>query len=297
MATPPTPALPPLGPDDLVLCAAPLSATPLFDRLAPAKAAGFAALSLTPVEVWALEAQGVTAAEIAARVADAGLRIAELDCTACWMDRHARVPATGDTEMAQLLRSLTAERVVETAARLGARSVAAIDMNDTPPTLDEAAEGFARLCDHAAQHGLLAHIEFLPVGGICTLAQAWAIVQAAGRENGGITLDAWHFFRSGSTLDQLWRIPGHRIHAIQLCDAPATPQPDLWTELMTARLLPGEGDIDLAGLVRTLSAIGCTAPVGVEVFHERQQHQTITTIARDWATSTRAVLCTAKEQA
>lgn len=277
---------------DLVLCSAPFPNTPFLDRLAPAAAAGFTGISIMPSDLFALEEQGIPARDVSARVADAGLHLAEMDCTACWMPRHAN--QGGDDALSGLLRSLTAERVVAAAARIGARSVAAIDLAQTPASLDEAAEGFAHVCDLAAEHGLLAHIEFLPVGGIRSLAQTWDIVQAAGRPNGGITLDSWHFFRSGSTLDQLAAIPGHRIHTVQLSDAPRAAQADLWAELMTARLLPGEGDIDLTGLIRTLDAIGCTAPVGVEVFNTRQEAQTPTQIARDWSAAARTVLSKAR---
>ena len=284
-----------LGANDLVFCSAPVSAVPLLDRLAPIAAAGFTGISLLPGDVWALEEQGMAAPEIAARIADAGLRVAEMDCTACWMPRQATQGDGGALSL--LLRGLTAERIVETAARIGARSVVAIDMSETPPPLDEAVEGFAALCDQAVQHGLLAHIEFLPSGAIRSLGEAWAIVQAAGRPNGGLTIDAWHFFRSGSTLAQLAAIPGDRIHTVQLCDAPASPQPDLWTELMTARLLPGEGDLDVAGLVRTLDAIGSTAPIGVEVFNTRQDSQPIADIAQDWANAARTTLSLARGNA
>lgn len=280
------------GSNDLVFCSPAMPGVPLLDRLAPVAAAGFTALSLMPGDVWALEDAGMTAPEIAARIADAGLRVAEMDCTACWMPRQNTQGDGGDLSL--LLRGLTAQKVVDTAARIGAPSVVAVDLGKTLPPLDEAAEGFAQLCDYAAQHGLRAHIEFLPVGGIRTLAQAWAIVSSAGCANGGLTIDAWHFFRSGSTLDELAQIPGDRIHTVQLCDAPATPQPDLWTELMTARLLPGEGDLDIAGLVRTLDAIGSTAPIGVEVFNTRQNDQTLAQVASDWAGAARAVLAQAR---
>lgn len=278
--------------NDLVFCSPAMPGVPLLDRLAPVAAAGFTALSLMPGDVWALEAAGMTAPEIAARIADAGLRVAEMDCTACWMPRQHTQGDGGDLSL--LLRGLTAQKVVDTAARIGAASVVAVDLCSTPPSLDEAAEGFAQLCDYAAQHGLRAHIEFLPVGGIRTLAQGWAIVSAAGCGNGGLTIDAWHFFRSGSTLEELAQIPGDRIHTVQLCDAPATPQPDLWTELMTARLLPGEGDLDVAGLVRTLDAIGSTAPIGVEVFNARQNDQTLAQVAGDWAGAARTILAQAR---
>lgn len=280
----------------LVFCSPPMAQVPLLARIEAVAAAGFDALSLQPGDIWALEAEGTSAAEIAARIADAGLAVAEMDCTANWMARH-ETAACGVPALEGLLRALPARRVVETAARIGARSVAAIDMSATVPGLDEAAEGFAALCDLAAEHGLLAHIEFLPVSAIRTLGEAAAIVAAAGRANGGLTIDAWHLFRSGSTLAELAAIPGERIHTVQLCDAPATPAADLWAELMTARLLPGEGALDLAGLVRTLDAIGSTAPIGVEVFHARQGDQAPSQVARNWAEATRAVLAQARGQA
>ena len=37
---------------------------------------------------------------------------------------------------------------------------------------------------------------------------------------------------------------------------------------MRARLMPGEGAIPIAEVVRVLDAIGSTAPLGIEVFHE-----------------------------
>jgi sugar phosphate isomerase/epimerase len=38
---------------------------------------------------------------------------------------------------------------------------------------------------------------------------------------------------------------------------------------MHARLLPGEGEADPAGMLRDLDAAGCRAPVGIEVFSDR----------------------------
>lgn len=288
--------------NDLVFCSPPVGHVPLLDRLEPVRAAGFTAISLLPGDVWALEDAGMPATEITARIADAGLRVAEVDCTSCWMERQRT--QGGDDDLSRLLRSLTAERVVETAARIGARSVVAIDMSATPPSLDEAAEGFAALCDLAAEHGLLAHIEFLPASAIRDLRTAWAIVEAAGRPNGGLTIDAWHFFRSGSTLDQLAALPGNRIHTVQLNDGPliAGPGADPWDEMMTARQIPGalgteNGGFDLAALIRTLDAIGSTAPIGVEVFNAANTTHPVAHVAQDWASSTRALLAKARGQA
>lgn len=292
---PPHSTRPPPGPDDLVFCSPATPGVPLLDRLGPARAAGFAAISLMPSDIWGLEAQGMTATEIAARIADAGLVVAEVDCTACWMERQKT--QGDDSELWRLLRSLTPERVLDSAVAVGASSVVAVALGDDTPPFDEAVEGFARLCDLAADRGLKAQIEFLPSGGIRTLAETAAIAAAAGRDNGGITLDSWHFTRSGGTLEELAAIPGHRIHTVQLNDGPAQPQGDPWEELMTARRLPGEGEFDLIGIIRTLDAIGSTAPLGVEVFNTRQNDQSIDEIARNWAHSARAIIAKARGNA
>jgi hypothetical protein len=55
-----------LGPDDLVLCGPPLGHIALLDRLAPARAAGFAAVSVLPADIWMLEESGMTSPEIIA---------------------------------------------------------------------------------------------------------------------------------------------------------------------------------------------------------------------------------------
>jgi len=273
---------------DLILSGPPFIHVPLLERLAPTRDAGFSGLSLMPGDIWSLEAAGMPAADIRARIEDHGLAIMEIDCTACWLPSHHS--ASDSIPMAALLRSLTPERVIETAARIGAPSVTVVEMMGVAPSLDEAAGAFAYLCDLAAGHGLNAHIEFLPFGGIPDLAAAWAIIQAAGRPNGGLTLDSWHFFRSGSSLDLLAAIPGHRIHTVQINDAPALPSNDLLHETMHGRLLPGEGELDLVGFLHTLDATGCTAPISVEIFSANTASQPMADAIHDWAGAAHAII-------
>lgn len=279
---------------DLILSGPPFIHVPLLDRLAPTREAGFAGLSLLPGDIWSLESQGMSAADIRSRIEDQGLRIMEVDCAACWLPSHQR--AGDDIPMAALLRSLTPERVIETAARIGAPSVTIVEMMGMTPSIDEAAEAFAQVCDIAARHGLKAHIEFLPFGGIPDLASAWAIVQAAGRPNGGLTLDSWHFFRSGSSFDLLAAIPGDRIHTVQINDAPAQASQDLMHETMNGRLLPGEGSFDLVRFLRTLDATGCTAPVSVEIFSAALAEQPMADAIRGWADAAHAIIQKARKQ-
>jgi sugar phosphate isomerase/epimerase len=134
--------------------------------------------------------------------------------------------------------------------------------------IDVAAKGFAYACDLAARHGLRVGIEFLPWSAIADLRTAWEIVRRADRDNGGLVLDSWHWQRQagGPDLDTLRTIPADRIHVLQLNDAPAAPDGDPMDETMNRRLLPGEGEIDLASLLRALDDIGAEPMVAPEVF-------------------------------
>src|SRR5271170_5696857 len=163
-----------------------------------------------------------------------------------------------------------------------------------PVDVAQAAEAFAGVCDRAREHGLLVHLEFLPWSGIPDVSRAAEIVALAGRANGGILLDTWHHLRSGNDAAALARVPGDRIFAVQLGDAPARAEGSIFEETMQRRLLPGEGEGDLAGLVRLLDTLGCRAPIGVEVFSEALRALPPEEAAQRAARSTRDVLARAR---
>src|SRR5262245_1055524 len=252
----------PLDQRDLVLCAGTAIRVPLLERLAPARAAGYAAVSIQPGEVDRLRAAGTPDAELRRRVADAGLAIAELDAITTWLPGHGPPAAFGEP-LARALASFTPERLVPMAAAIGARSLTVVEFYGVAVDLDVAAEAFARICDLAAGHGLLVHLEFLPWSRIPDLRSGSEVVRRAGRRNGGLLVDSWHLFRSGSTLEELRALPGSRVLAVQLDDAPARAEADLADETQHRRLLPGEGSFDLVGLIRALDEIGSRAPLGV----------------------------------
>jgi len=283
-----------LGPNDLVMGGIPIAHVPFLDRFAPAGRAGFKGMSMGPRDLWQLEAAGLSAQDARDRAADHGLVLREMDCICCWTPSHEKL--TGDGELVQVLKSLRADPVLEAAARLGAQSVTVVDMMGPMLTFDECVESFAALCDKAARYDLRLHIEFLPWGSIPDLMTAWRIIEAAGKANGGLTVDAWHFFRSGSKLEDLANMPGEKIFTVQINDAPAQATANLMEECMVARLLPGKGDFDLPGFIRALDCSGSQAPIEVEVFHSSLATTPIDSIAQDWADSARALLTTARSK-
>src|SRR4029077_877532 len=116
--------------------------------------------------------------------------------------------------------------------------------------INTAASCFAALCDRAASEGLRIALEPMPFSGVCDLATAWRVVELADRRNGGLTLDAWHFYRRGAELALLEEIPSEQAAAAQLDDAPPRPDGPVKDESMHRRLIPGEGELDLVAFLR-----------------------------------------------
>jgi len=143
----------------------------------------------------------------------------------------------------------------------------AIHANEASVKPDDLAAPFRDLCDQASEAGLLVHLEFMPFTVVNDLDTALRVLDASGREEAGIMLDVWHFVRSGSSRATLAK-EAKRVLAVQLDDCPAQAEANLIDETLHRRLMPGEGDADVAGLIRTLDEGGCTAPLGVEVFAE-----------------------------
>jgi sugar phosphate isomerase/epimerase len=188
-----------------------------------------------------------------------GIAYPLMDDVASLRETIARLDATGvtvaDLEVAAFRPNTDIaafSAFFETGARLGARHilVAAYD-----PDLDRFADRFGEFCEAAAPYGLTADLEFMPWTSVPDLATANRIVERIGRANAGVLVDALHFDRSGSSVDDIARNPAGRLHYWQLCDGPAE-RPATTEEMMraarTERMFPGEGGIDLVSLARAM---------------------------------------------
>jgi sugar phosphate isomerase/epimerase len=219
---------------------------------------------------------------------DHGIRIAELEFLFDWAHN-------GDRGAAALRRE---EEFYRLADMFHARHLNVGDLGMGGPLgpLDAVAERFAGVCDRAAQHGLLVAIEFLPWTPIPDAATAWSIARTAGRVNGGLLVDAWHYFRGASDPAVLRAIPGDRIVAVQLDDADAEVVGELVEDTSLRRRLPGEGSFDLVGFVRLLDGMGVQAPLSVEILSTTQWVLPVNAAARAAFDATRALLALARGQ-
>ncbi|MGB7050457.1 MAG: sugar phosphate isomerase/epimerase [Acidimicrobiales bacterium] len=275
---------------DLVLCSGTLPRRTTFDeRLAAASAAGFSAISLWGRDYQAARDGGLSDADLRSMLADHGLVVGEVDPAWWWLPGAAEVHIPPEVDSMDVFRFGEPE-IFALADAVGARSLNAVDVFGGNWSADQAAEAFAGLCGRAAEHGLLVHIEWLPWSRIPDLGSALEVVQAAGAENGGINVDAWHFVRSGTTIDELRKVPGELVLGVQLDDGPAAAEADLMHATLHDRALPGEGEFDLVALLQALRDIGATAPIGVEVFSDALHGAGPSEAAQRAASATRRVI-------
>lgn len=173
--------------------------------------------------------------------------------------------AVGDVEIARLKPQTAVaqfEPFLERAARLGARHVlvAGDDPDQTRLT-----GSFAAFCQLCRAYDLTADLEFMPWTGVPDLAAARRIVEDAAQPNGGVLIDALHFDRSATSLEEIRNLPASLVHYVQFCDGPADYDPcdeELIRVARSGRLLPGEGNIDCVALAR---AIPQDVTISVEV--------------------------------
>jgi sugar phosphate isomerase/epimerase len=126
-------------------------------------------------------------------------------------------------------------------------------------------ETFGRLCELAGRHRLRANLEPMPWVDVSNVAKALRVLRGAGKANSGLLVDAIHFFRAGDSLTELRNVPREYLHYAQLCDArrekPAD-MPELIRQARGDRLFPGQGALDLRGL---LAALPADIPLSLEV--------------------------------
>ena len=244
----------------LVLSNVSLLTTPLPEVFAAAATAGFDGVSIVArSHRYAVERGGLTTADLRALAADQGLVITEVETIGDWL-----APEAHDVDARVRTVVYPAEDLLDITAQLGAATVTAVHPGAACP-LDESAAAFADLCDRAAERGLRVALEFVAWMGIDSAATGWDVVRTADRANGGLLVDVWHHRRSSDRDDALRDIPPERIFSVQVCDATAAPLGPL-VEDVQHRMLPGRGELDVVGFLRTLHEMGVTAPIGVEVF-------------------------------
>jgi sugar phosphate isomerase/epimerase len=226
-----------LTPPQMVTCAAVAGFSHVGIRLLPA----------TPTEPrYDIVGDTPLLREVESRLADTGVKV--LDVEIFRMKPDTRVD---DYEAA-----------IATAARLGARQLL-VAGND--PDESRLVDTFGAFCDLAARYGLGAGLEFMPWTDAKDLTQAARIVERTGRDNASVLIDPFHLSRSRSRIEDITSVAASRLRFMQFCDVPAAIPPTMdaiLAEARAERLFPGDGDVDLLGLLR---AAPRDIPLSIEV--------------------------------
>jgi len=169
-----------------------------------------------------------------------------------------------DVEILRLTDAIDWDQVratVDYAATVGAKRILVAD-NDPDPARSR--DNLAHMGEIADGAGAVVALEFMPWTHAPNLAAARTRTQ--GLRGVAMLIDTFHLVRSGGRVDEL--IAGDpAISYLQLCDI-AGPTPDMDAILQEARadrLFPGEGDVDLAGILQRYP----TLPISLEIPADR----------------------------
>jgi sugar phosphate isomerase/epimerase len=230
-----------------------------------AAGAGFGSITVSPVLYSDALAAGVTRERLRQRLQQLTLRVSMLDALTGSLPG---APPPSEIE-APLRRghSVDLDEGIDTADALDIGVICLAPFRGRPVPRDCMARGIAELAARSRPHGLSLAIEFIPDTGIPDLRTAAAIIGLCGASNVGILLDVWHFARSGGTTADIEALPRDALLGVQLCDRRIGAEAGPYIP-MSNRLLPGEGDLPVAGILDAALRNSPSAIVSLEVFSQ-----------------------------
>ena len=144
------------------------------------------------------------------------------------------------------------ERALELGGELGASRMIMSAWTRTRDDRNFLTEVYAETCELAAPYGLSIDLEFPTFSRLRTLDEALDIVRAADRPNGGMLVDTLYLHLSRVDIGELLHVPPELLHFLHISDCLpgiADTQEGMIQLARDARLYPGEGWIDFAGII------------------------------------------------
>lgn len=215
--------------------------------------------------------------EIGTILADNGLRHVELEALFDWCaEGEARARSDADRRL-----------LLDTAAALGAHRIkAAGDFSGADWSLAQMHDAFQTLAAEALAVGCQFTLEPIAFSSIPDLDTALAVIGDSLGRGGALMLDSWHVTRGQMSLAQIAALPPGAIGGVELDDGTRAPQGSELEDTLNRRLLPGEGEFDLAGLIGAARAAGYDGPWGVEILSQAQRQRTLDEAAQLSAAAT-----------
>ncbi len=192
----------------------------------------------------------------------------------------------------------TRRLLLDAAEALGARHIKIGDLGNDCAGIPRMTEEFALLCRHAAERGTNVLFEMLPgqFSRAPSLDAVLAITRGSGARNGGIMLDNLHLQRTGTTpADIARKLTPRDLIGVEINDGSLALPLNFLDSVVNRRLLPGDGEFDIAGFLHAVWSLGYRGPVGVEVINEYMRLWDLETAARETMRKTRAVVLAARQ--
>ena len=178
-----------------------------------------------------------------------------------------------DIELARVREDLKVEdyeSAFSAAAELGATDVlSSIWAKDKAYYFSE----FEKLCDLAAKYSLRVNLEFVTFAGVTSLVDGMDVLNTVGRPNAYLVLDTLHAHRSRVSVEDVSKVEPSKFGFIHLCDGPgpipALDDPSMIGVAREGRLYPGDGEIDLKGMLLAMPA----NPISIELPNSKEMEK------------------------
>ena len=186
-----------------IMWVATVRSLPLSEQLRAARLARCDALSVTPYSYARWLTEGLSTKDMLSMAADNNVKLSHLDPYTRWA-RHWRPEYLHPRQSPPPFFGFEEEDFFRIAEALQVASMTAIvSCPVTKVSIAQLIEGFALLCDRAANSGVRCDLEFIPFWGLPDLATAWEIVKTSNKANSEIVFDFWHYMRGNSDPDLL----------------------------------------------------------------------------------------------
>ncbi len=244
----------------------------LVEAIEVAAAAGFDGIEVWMRDVHAHVNDGGDLDALRRRVDDLGLRVENGIGFAEWIvdddqTRHAALES---------VRRDMAALVTLGCGRLAAPPAGAVEAPEID--VDAVARRFDALCDVGVEVGVVPQLELWGFSAnMSRVSDVIAVLDAAGRPTSPVLLDAYHLIKGGSGLGAVASFVDRTLEVFHVNDLPAGIERG---DLVDAdRVLPGEGDLDLASAVRELGGRTGEIVMSLELFDRRLWNSDPTVVA------------------
>jgi sugar phosphate isomerase/epimerase len=256
-------------------------------RVEVAASAGFTGMGFWHADI--LEIQKKYSFKDMKHILDAnGIINIEVEWLLDWYCTDARKAASDE------IRAL----LLEAAEVLRARHIKIADLGNDCADVPQMTEAFAPLCRQAAERGTNVLFEMLPAqfSRVPSLDLVLNITRGSGAANGGVMLDNLHLQRIGIRPEEIVRkLTARDLIGVEINDGTLAVPLKFQDSVVNKRLLPGDGEFDIAAFLQALWSVGYDGPIGVEVLNEYIRKWDLTTAAAEAFAKTQRVVATARQ--